>query len=477
MIKKYLLFLLLFSINFSFSQNTDSLIISKVNTYKLKYKVNCVQDKITDNQGNGFEDLYGTRNFRAILHGVAYRGGGNNYYHRTDKRNNKNPLPMDGLNNLLENGFSTSVYLYRENFEIAPPFLTHKKSEDTLQYYQLGGNSLSSRDSILMLTYNSIVNENIGPVYLHCWNGWHQSGYVAAILLKQFCGYSTEKSLHYWEDCADNWTRGYDRIRDSIRTFVPLEKYKISKELSDAICPCYNDSRANDIVENNNEQLKSLKVSVKFPLDVSDLPPSVSTFLDEYANMLKENKYLSVEVGGHTDCSGREEYNLTLSENRAKNVYEYILVQGVDSSQLSYKGYGEKDPKKVCSNCSNCSKEFHAINRRIEFKIKNISFQINFEKGSTKINVEDKKVLNDILSILSSDDNIKIEIGGHADKGTGDDFINENLSHIRAESVFNYLKDNGLEMTNITFKGYGSKQEKYGDQRDRRIEFKILEDE
>ena len=477
MIKKYLLFLLLFSINFSFSQNTDSLIISKVNTYKLKYKVNCVQDKITDNQGNGFEDLYGTRNFRAILHGVAYRGGGNNYYHRTDKRNNKNPLPMDGLNNLLENGFSTSVYLYRENFEIAPPFLTHKKSEDTLQYYQLGGNSLSSRDSILMLTYNSIVNENIGPVYLHCWNGWHQSGYVAAILLKQFCGYSTEKSLHYWEDCADNWTRGYDRIRDSIRTFVPLEKYKISKELSDAICPCYNDSRANDIVENNNEQLKSLKVSVKFPLDVSDLPPSVSTFLDEYANMLKENKYLSVEVGGHTDCSGREEYNLTLSENRAKNVYEYILVQGVDSSQLSYKGYGEKDPKKVCANCSNCSKEFHAINRRIEFKIKNISFQINFEKGSTKINVEDKKVLNDILSILSSDDNIKIEIGGHADKGTGDDFINENLSHIRAESVFNYLKDNGLEMTNITFKGYGSKQEKYGDQRDRRIEFKILEDE
>ena len=162
MIKKSLLFLLLFSINFSFSQNTDSLIISKVNTYKLKYKVNCVQDKITDNQGNGFEDLYGTRNFRAILHGVAYRGGGNNYYHRTDKRNNKNPLPMDGLNNLLENGFSTSVYLYRENFEIAPPFLTHKKSEDTLQYYQLGGNSLSSRDSILMLTYNSIVHENIG---------------------------------------------------------------------------------------------------------------------------------------------------------------------------------------------------------------------------------------------------------------------------------------------------------------------------
>ena len=72
--------------------------------------------------------MYGTRNFRVILHGVAYRGGGNNYYHRSDKRNNKNPLPMDGLNNLLENGFSTSVYLYNENFETSPPFLVNKAS-------------------------------------------------------------------------------------------------------------------------------------------------------------------------------------------------------------------------------------------------------------------------------------------------------------------------------------------------------------
>ena len=117
MIKKILLLQFLLYINFSFAQDTplieqkvttekmekkDQKKMDQVNKYKLKYKVNCVQDKITDNQGNGFEGLYGTRNFRVILHGVAYRGGGNNYYHRTDKRNNKNPLPIDGLNNLLK---------------------------------------------------------------------------------------------------------------------------------------------------------------------------------------------------------------------------------------------------------------------------------------------------------------------------------------------------------------------------------------
>ena len=336
-------FILLFSSVFSQDSTvsyTDSLLFEKFNKYKLLYNVNCVQDKITNNQGNGFEDLYGTRNFRAILHGVAYRGGGNNYYHRTNKRSNKNPLPIDGLNNLLNNGFSTSVYLYVENFETAPRFLTNNNSNDTLEYFQLGGNTSSELDSILMFTYKSITNHDVGPVYLHCWNGWHQSGFVSAVLLKQFCGFSTETALHYWEDCADNWTRGYDRIRNAIRDFVPLEKYSISDEIKNKICPCYDDERANDkiMVQNNNDELKSLKITVLFPSNIYDLPPSVSTFLDEYAAMLKENSYLQVEVSGHTDSKGSIEHNLVLSEKRAQNVMDYLIFQGVDSSQLSYKG-------------------------------------------------------------------------------------------------------------------------------------------
>jgi outer membrane protein OmpA-like peptidoglycan-associated protein len=484
MIKKILVLQFLLSVSFSFAQNTDSLrnvsnslIISKANKYKLKYKADCVQDKITDNRGNGFEGLYGTRNFRAILHGVAYRGGGNNYYHRSNKRNNKNPLPIDGLNNLLKNGFSTSVYLYNENFESAPKFLIDNEKRDTLHYYQLGGNNSSELDSILMFTYNAIINEDVGPVYLHCWNGWHQSGFVSAVLLKQFCGFNTTKSLHYWEDCADNWTRGYDRIRNAIRDFEPIEKYKIPKEISTAICPCYTDTRENDVVVNNNDELKSLKVEVKFPLNVSDLPPSVSTFLDEYANMLKENTYLSVEVGGYTDSQGEDSYNLILSEKRAKNVYDYLVAQGVDVQQISYKGYGEQKLKNKCSNGVRCSSALHSENRRIEFAIKKISYQINFNKNSYEISSTDKLILNDIRLMLSSDKNVIVEIGGHADKGTGTDFVNDNISHLRAESVFNYLKNNGLDMTNISYRGYGSSQVINNDHRDRRIEFRINESE
>ena len=476
---KYTILFLTNLMFFSCNAQTDSSTIDTTRfiEYKNLYNVNCVDEKITNNRGNGFEGLYGTRNFRVILHGVAYRGGGNNYYHRTDKRNNKNPLPMDGLQNLLENGFSTSVYLYNENFETSPPFLVNKETNDTMMYFQLGGNNSSELDSILMFSYNAIMNKDVGPVYLHCWNGWHQSGFVSAVLLKQFCGYNTRKSLHYWEDCADNWTRGYDRIRNAIRDFEPIEKYNIPQEISDVICPCYEDSRENDVVSNNNDELKSLKIEVKFPFNVSDLPPSVSTFLDEYANMLNVNKYLSIEVGGHTDSKGKAAYNLTLSEKRAKNVYDYLVKQGVDTSQLSFRGYGESDLKNICKDGVKCSDEQHAENRRIEFKIKKISYQINFEKNSSVINKNDKKILNDIRLMLSSDKNIVIEIGGHADAGTGDDFINDNISSLRAEAIFYYLKDNGMDMKNITFKGYGSHNPIYNDTRDRRIEFKIIQNE
>jgi len=444
-------------------------IIAGFEKYRLKYKVECVQEKITNNQGEGYDDLYGTRNFRVVLHGVAYRGGGNNYYHKTNKRGNKNPLPLDGLENLLDNGFSTSVYLYSANFDTSPPFLTDEESQDTLAYYQIGGGTESELDSILMFTYKSIMNKEVGPVYLHCWNGWHQSGYVSAVLLKQFCDYDDTKSLHYWEDCADNWTRGYDRIRNKILEFRPKAEYKISKEIQDAICPCYEDNRKNDkeIVINSDEELKSPNVTILFPTSTSSLPPSVSTFLDEYAAMLNDNSFLHVKVSGHSDIRGEAQSNLTLSIARAENVYRYLIKQGVDESQLSYMGYGEANP----------ISSVHKENRRIDLSVQSISCQINFSKGSNIISKADKLTLDKVGSLLSSFTGYTIEIGGHADGASGTDFVNETISYTRAERVYNYLKDRGFDITNLTYKGYGSTTPIYNDIRDRRIEFTIQKKE
>jgi outer membrane protein OmpA-like peptidoglycan-associated protein len=442
-----------------------SSIISGFDKYRLLYNADCVQEKITNNRGEGYDDLYGTRNFRVVLHGVAYRGGGNNYYHKTDKRGNKNPLPIDGLENLLDNGFSTSVYLYSENFETSPPFLVDEQGEDTLAYYQIGGGTESELDSILMFTYRSIMNNDIGPVYLHCWNGWHQSGYVSAVILKQFCGFDDTKSVHYWEDCADNWTRGYDRIRNSIRDFKPKAGYQISEEIRDAICPCYEDTRKDDteIYISRDKELKSPNVTILFPSGGAVLPPSVSTFLDEYASMLKDHSFLQVEISGHSDIRGEAQSNLTLSITRAENAYRHLIKQGVDESQLTYTGYGET---------RTISTE-HDKNRRIELSVQSISCQINFSKGKNLISKADKLTLDKIGAVLSSFSGYTIEIGGHADGGSGTDFVNKAISFSRAERVYNYFRDRGFDLTNVTYKGYGTSIPIYNDIRDRRIEFVV----
>ena len=64
-------------------------------------------------------------------------------------------------------------------------------------------------------------------------------------------------------------------LGNAIRDFEPLQKYAISEDISNEICPCYNDERENDkmIIQNNNDELKSLKITVQFPSNVSDLPP------------------------------------------------------------------------------------------------------------------------------------------------------------------------------------------------------------
>ena len=128
-------------------QEPDSLVstTNRFEQYRTLFGANCLDERVTDNYGNGDEALYGTRNFRPILHGVAYRGGGNNYYHKTAKRENKNPLPIDGLQNLAALGFSSAVYLYEDNFETAPRTVIHEL--DTLRYHQISGNSLEEQDS------------------------------------------------------------------------------------------------------------------------------------------------------------------------------------------------------------------------------------------------------------------------------------------------------------------------------------------
>ncbi|MBC7458281.1 MAG: hypothetical protein H7235_08395, partial [Bdellovibrionaceae bacterium] len=108
--------------------------------YRERYKVLDPFTKVVDNHGNGNMDLYGTRNFRAVLHGVYYRGGANNVYNKDGVRDNSNPLPNNGLDNLCKEGFSNAIYFYSTNYNSAPHQVSCRDRQDlnnTLQYKQI----------------------------------------------------------------------------------------------------------------------------------------------------------------------------------------------------------------------------------------------------------------------------------------------------------------------------------------------------
>lgn len=91
---------------------------------------------------------------------------------------------------------------------------------------------------------------------------------------------------------------------------------------------------------------------------------------DSYAELkvvvqyMKTNPKLKIEIGGHTDNVGTQAYNKTLSENRAKSVYDYLISKGIDKTRLSYKGYDFSIPI-----ATNDTDEGRALNRRTEFKV------------------------------------------------------------------------------------------------------------
>ena len=95
------------------------------------------------------------------------------------------------------------------------------------------------------------------------------------------------------------------------------------------------------------------------------LADSSQPILEEIAEILINNPEGNLEIQGHTDTDGGEEINLTLSQNRADTVREFLISQGVEPERISAVGYGETilkvDPEETA--------EDRAANRRIEFRI------------------------------------------------------------------------------------------------------------
>jgi len=104
--------------------------------------------------------------------------------------------------------------------------------------------------------------------------------------------------------------------------------------------------------------------NINFATNSFDLTQEITTVLNEFLTFLKENPTVKIAIQGHTDNVGIEKENLLLSQNRAKEVYNYLILEDIDPSRLSYKGFGSSKPI-----ADNNTEEGKAKNRRTEFVV------------------------------------------------------------------------------------------------------------
>ncbi|MDH6305778.1 OOP family OmpA-OmpF porin [Parabacteroides sp. PF5-5] len=92
--------------------------------------------------------------------------------------------------------------------------------------------------------------------------------------------------------------------------------------------------------------------------------------IDEYLlKLMKEKPGIRIEIMSHTDSRGNDDYNKSLSQQRAQSVVNYLVNKGISRNRLEAKGYGETRLVNKCSNGVDCSEEEHQRNRRTEFRI------------------------------------------------------------------------------------------------------------
>jgi outer membrane protein OmpA-like peptidoglycan-associated protein len=104
--------------------------------------------------------------------------------------------------------------------------------------------------------------------------------------------------------------------------------------------------------------------NVTFATDSSDLSPAFFDVLNSVGKVLGEFEQTVVEVAGHTDSTGSDSYNLSLSERRAQSVTSYLTSQGVIPQRIISVGMGEKYP--VADNTNAGGRQ---ANRRVEITL------------------------------------------------------------------------------------------------------------
>lgn len=227
---------------------------------------------------------------------------------------------------------------------------------------------------------------------------------------------------------------------------------------------------------------------VYYDLDKFAIRKDAMLALDKLANLMKKYSFLDLLVASHTDSRASDEYNITLSNNRAKAVTEYLGARGISADRVRLEWFGESQLINDCGNGKPCGEDNHQLNRRSELvleafpdptkqyeipqELKDMDFcepEDIFEKIQGEINDIptiyfdfDKSMLRSVHKtelertaiMLKRMPNLMLNIEGHTDQ-RGNEEYNKKLSERRAKVVMDYLVNRGVESNRLESQWFG----------------------
>lgn len=252
---------------------------------------------------------------------------------------------------------------------------------------------------------------------------------------------------------------------------------------------------------------------IYFDSGKSLLKPADKRWIDSVAGLLKTAENYSLKISAYCDADGSSESNELLAQARAKAVKDAFIADKLTKAFIAAAALGENDPV-----ADNVTEEGKAKNRRAGISItyrlpadvkitaadhaimevvpaketdeapslglssedlavgkKMILKNLNFEGGSPVLLAESEPALKELLKFMQDHPAIEIEIGGHVCCGP-----DMELSILRAQKVYNYLKGYGISPKRMSYKGYSfdkpiaSERTEEGRKANRRVEITIL---